>query len=121
MADKPARVTVWFDSQCPLCTKEIGLMRRLDWHGRVNFIDIYAATDCPLDPAQLLERLHAQEVGQPLVDGAAAFAVLWRHLPLLKPLGVLARLPFVLSILERAYVAFLRIRPRLQKLVSNAQ
>jgi hypothetical protein len=44
--------------------------------------------------------------------------VLWRQLPLLKPLGVLARLPWILRVLERAYVAFLRVRPRLQKLVS---
>ena len=118
MVDTSAPVTVWFDSQCPLCIKEIALMRRLDWLNRVNFIDIHAAEQCPLDAAQLLERFHAQEAGQPIVDGAAAFAVLWRQLPLLKPLGVLARLPWILRVLERAYVAFLRIRPRLQKLVS---
>ena len=54
-------------------------MRRLDWRKRVNFIDIYATDHCPIDPVQLLERFHAQEAGQPIVDGAAAFAVLWRH------------------------------------------
>jgi predicted DCC family thiol-disulfide oxidoreductase YuxK len=118
MADNAYNVTVWFDSQCPLCAKEIALMRRLDWHKRVNFIDIYATDHCPLDPAQLLERFHAKETGQPIVDGAAAFAVLWRHLPLLKPMGALARLPWVLSVLERAYVVFLSVRPKLQKLVS---
>ena len=87
MEGKQAQVQVWFDSQCPLCVKEIALMRRLDWRKRVNFIDIYAADQCPLDPAQLLERFHAQEAGQPIVHGAAAFAVLPRvrarsHIPL---------------------------------------
>ena len=41
MVDTSAPVTVWFDSQCPLCIKEIALMRRLDWRKRVNFIDIH--------------------------------------------------------------------------------
>ena len=93
-------------------------MRRLDWRKRVNFIDIYATDDCPLNAAQLLKRFHAQEAGQPIVDGAAAFAVLWRYLPPLKPLGAIARLPCVLSVLERTYVVFLGVRPKLQKLVS---
>ena len=93
-------------------------MRSLDWNERVNFVDIYAADKCPLDPALLLERFHAQEAGKPIVHGAAAFAVLWRELPLLKPLGVIARKPLILRILERAYIAFLRVRPKLQKLMS---
>ena len=67
-------VTVWFDSQCPLCSKEIAVMKRLDWRTRVDFIDIYASADCPLDPSRLLERFHAQETGGPILDGAAAFA-----------------------------------------------
>ena len=53
MVDTSAPVTVWFDSQCPLCIKEIALMRRLDWRkNRVNFIDIHALAQsyqCPLD------------------------------------------------------------------------
>ena len=118
MSQDTASVTVWFDSQCPLCTKEIALMRRLDWRNRVTFVDIYTAEKCPIDPARLLERFHAQEEGQPLVNGAAAFAVLWRHLPLLQPIGAMARLPMVLKLLEHAYIAFLTIRPRLQKLLN---
>lgn len=93
-------------------------MRRLDWGRRIDFVDIDAAQDCPLIPALLLARFHAQESGQPMVDGAAAFAVLWRHLPLLRPLGEVARIPAVLALLERAYVKFLYLRPTLQKLLT---
>ncbi|GIS19998.1 MAG: hypothetical protein CM15mP120_19140 [Pseudomonadota bacterium] len=81
------RITVWFDSQCPLCIREIALMRRLDWFGRVDFVDIYAAQSCPLEPQLLLQRFHAQESNRPVISGGAAFAALWRHLPLLRPLG----------------------------------
>jgi len=109
MEGKETQVQVWFDSQCPLCAKEIAFMKRLDWFKRVEFVDIYTTADCPLDPRQLLARFHAREKGQPIVDGAAAFAALWRHLPLLKPLGVVARIPLVLRMLEKAYVQFLRV------------
>ncbi len=109
-------VTVWFDSQCPLCVREIALMKRLDRRGAIDFVDLYGARDCPVDPAELLRRFHARERGQPVVSGAAAFAAMWRAIPVLRPLGLLAKFPPVLWILEGAYRLFLLVRPRLQRL-----
>ncbi len=108
-------VTVWYDSDCPLCLREIALMRRLDRRAAIDFVDIQAGRGCPLDQATLLARFHAQERGLPVVSGAAAFAAMWRAIPVLRPLGLLARLPPVLWLLERAYLGFLRIRPWLQR------
>jgi hypothetical protein len=34
-------------------------------------------------------------------------------------LGMLARIPFLLAMLERCYVVFLRFRPRLQRLCAR--
>jgi len=110
-----SRVTVWYDSQCPLCLREIALMRRLDRHGRIAFVDLETAADCPIDRAEMLARFHAREDGR-LYSGAAAFAAMWRQIPLLRPLGLAARQRHVLALLERTYLAFLRIRPRLQAL-----
>jgi predicted DCC family thiol-disulfide oxidoreductase YuxK len=109
-----AQVTIWYDSGCPLCAAEIAFMRKLDGAGRIAFVDVVSAVDCPLDRAALLARFHAREGAGPVVSGAAAFAAMWRAIPLLAPFGHLARLPPVLWLLERAYRAFLRIRPRLQ-------
>jgi predicted DCC family thiol-disulfide oxidoreductase YuxK len=109
-----AKLTVWYDSGCPLCLAEIGFMRRLDRAGRIAFVDVVSAADCPLDRAALLARFHAREGDGAVVSGAAAFAAMWRAIPLLAPFGHLARLPPVLWLLERAYRGFLRIRPRLQ-------
>ena len=94
-------------------------MRRLDWFNRVDFIDIYDAESCPLEPQLLLQRFHAQETNGTIVDGAEAFAALWRHLPLLRPLGELARIPATLKLLEWAYIKFLAHRPKLQRLLSS--
>jgi predicted DCC family thiol-disulfide oxidoreductase YuxK len=113
--DQSKSVTVWYDSACPLCVREIAMMRKLDWRNRIAFIDaVDPASSCPIDRAEILARFHATENGQ-LLSGAAAFAAMWRAIPLLWPLGMAAKLPFALWLLEHAYRGFLRIRPRLQK------
>lgn len=113
------QVKVWYDGACPLCLREIGLMRRLDSRGAIRFIDVSESGDpsCPVDQSELLARFHAEEEGR-VLSGAAAFAAMWRAIQLLRPLGLLARNHVVLSLLERAYIRFLKVRPRLQKLVS---
>ena len=109
-------LTVWFDGGCPLCRREIALIRRLDRRGVIRFEDISTQTaDCPIDRARLLARFHAQERGQPIVSGAAAFGAMWRAIPLLRPLGELARLSVLLWVFEQAYLGFLKIRPSLQR------
>ena len=110
-----ADVTVWYDSDCPLCIREISLMRRLDKRGAIDFVNIQSATGCPITTDELMKRFHAQERGQPIVSGAAAFAAMWRAIPVLRPLGLLARFRPVLWVLERMYLGFLRIRPWLQR------
>lgn len=113
------KVIVWYDGACPLCVREIALMRKLDWHRAIDFQDIAPENAvCPSDRLLMLARLHARENGV-LLDGAAAFAAMWRAIPMLKPLGLLARNPLVLRVLERLYVRFLKIRPRLQQYMGH--
>ena len=109
-----SRVTVWHDGDCPLCQREIALMRRLDRQGRIEFVDAAGPAACPIDRADLLARFHAMEDGR-MLSGAAAFAAMWRAIPLLRPLGLLARYRPILTLLERAYLRFLKVRPRLQR------
>ena len=108
-----SRLTVWHDGGCPLCRREIALMRRLDRRGAIEFVDATGGEACPLDRAELLARFHAREDGRMLV-GAAAFAAMWRAIPVLRPLGLAARNRAVLASLEAAYRIFLRVRPVIQ-------
>ena len=109
-------VTIWYDGACPLCIREIALMRRLDRAGRIEFVDVAAGSAvCPIDRDLLLARFHARERGGQILDGAAAFAAMWRAIPLLRPLGLAARNRLVLAALERLYTIFLTIRPMLQR------
>lgn len=108
-------VIVWFDASCPLCAREIALVRWLDRRGAITFHDVSSPNAmCPLDRQALLARFHASEDGV-LLSGAAAFAAMWRAIPVLKPLGWAARHPAFLAILERAYISFLKVRPRIQR------
>jgi predicted DCC family thiol-disulfide oxidoreductase YuxK len=109
-------VTVWFDSSCPLCRREIALMKRLDRRGAIRLIDACdPLSACPVDRREILARFHAQE-GDRLLSGAAAFAAMWRAIPVLRPLGHVAGWPPVTPLFEAAYRVFLRLRPRLQRL-----
>ncbi len=111
-----ADLTVWYDGACPLCRREIAAMRKLDRRGAISFVDVSegAPESCPLSKKDLLERFHARENGR-IVHGAAAFAAMWRAIPILRPFGQIARIPPVLWLLERLYRRFLVIRPRLQR------
>ncbi|WP_373490573.1 thiol-disulfide oxidoreductase DCC family protein [Parasphingorhabdus sp.] len=108
-------LTVWYDGACPLCIREIALMRKLDRRDAITFTDISTpASTCPIDRQLMLERFHASENGR-MLSGAAAFAAMWRAIPLLRPIGLLARAPAVLAILEALYLQFLKVRPHIQK------
>lgn len=116
-------VTVWFDGGCPLCRREIAFMQRLDRGQAISFVDVSdesASASCPTDRAGLLARFHAEENGQ-LLSGAAAFAAMWRAIPRLRPLGLLARNRVVLAGLELLYRGFLRIRPSMQRLARRLE
>lgn len=114
MADP--RVTVWFDGACPLCAREIALLRWLDRRGAIAFVDVSPPdATCPIDRAALLARFHAQERGGPMVSGAAAFAAMWRAIPVLAPLGLMARWGPILALGEWLYRGWLKVRPALQR------
>jgi predicted DCC family thiol-disulfide oxidoreductase YuxK len=113
------KLTVWYDGGCPLCLREIALMRRLDRRSAISFVDVAnGQADCPIDRSLLLARFHARQDGV-IYSGAAAFAAMWRVIPLLRPLGLVARNPVILRGLERLYLYFLRVRPRLQAMLAR--
>ena len=97
-------------------------MRRLDRRGAIRFIDVAGGSPaaCPIDRETLLARFHASENGR-MVSGAAAFAAMWRAIPLLRPIGLAARNAVILAILEAGYSVFLRVRPSLQGLAARME
>jgi demethoxyubiquinone hydroxylase (CLK1/Coq7/Cat5 family) len=106
--------TVYFDGACPLCQREIAHYRRLPGAEGISWVDAStcdaASLGAGLDRSEALARLHVRRGDGSLVSGAAAFAAIWSRLPAYAFLGRLASWRPVLSTMEAAYVAFLRVR-----------
>ena len=94
-------------------------MRRLNTEDDVRFCNLDEALDStlPAPRASLLARFHVEGPDAKLVSGAAGFVEMWRALPPLRGLAALAGNRFLLALLERLYLVFLRMRPALQRLM----
>lgn len=110
-------LTVWFDGNCPICSQEIGWLKR-QTDASVSYVDLTTETLLPLERSALMRRFHAQELNGPLLSGIDAFAALWHRSAFLKPLSSAAQVPVFRWILELSYECFLRFRPVLQRLVA---
>jgi len=100
--------TVYYDGDCPVCAREIALLRpRAEG---VTFVDIARAAPEGLDHAAALARLHLRLPDGRMVAGAAAFAELWRRTPQLRWLGLLVGWAPVTPLAESAYRGFLAVR-----------
>jgi predicted DCC family thiol-disulfide oxidoreductase YuxK len=106
---------LFFDGECPLCRREVALMRTLDRRRRVLFTDIAAAgfdaARLGRDHATLMASIHAQLPDGTLVTGVEAFRRAYAALGL-GPLVAFSRLPLVSQLAERAYAVFARNRLR---------
>lgn len=107
---------VFFDGECPLCVREIRMLRRLDRRGRIRFTDIAAsgfdAAPLGVDHATLMARIHGRLPTGELVEGVEVFRQLYAAVGF-GPLVALTRLPGVSHLLDAAYGWFAKNRLRL--------
>jgi predicted DCC family thiol-disulfide oxidoreductase YuxK len=115
-SSEPYDIEVFFDGDCPLCAREIRLLRRLDRRRRIVFTDIAAPAFDPaplgLTQERLVDRIHGRLPSGSLVDGVEVF----RRLYTAVGWGVLAdasRVPGVRQLLDWLYTLFAKNRLRL--------
>jgi predicted DCC family thiol-disulfide oxidoreductase YuxK len=109
-------IEVFFDGLCPLCRREMAMLRRLDRRGRIRFVDI---ADVGFDPRGvgvtrevLLSRIHARLADGTLVEGVEVFRRLYAALGY-RRLVAFTRLPGVAPLFDVAYRWFAKNRLRL--------
>ena len=109
-----SRFTVYFDGNCPICSREIATYRRSRGGETIDWIDAShceaAALSGDLDRAAALQRFHVRGPDGTLISGAAAFVEIWKRLPAFSRLARLCSGPRVLAILDALYGGFLRLR-----------
>lgn len=109
-------IEVFYDGACPLCMREIRMLRRLDRHQRIGFIDIAAgdfdAASVGLTWQALMDRIHGRLPDGRLVEGVEVFRRLYAAVGFAR-LVALTRLPGVAHLLDIAYDRFARNRLRL--------
>jgi predicted DCC family thiol-disulfide oxidoreductase YuxK len=106
---------VFFDGECPLCQREIGLLRKLDRRGRIRFTDIaadgFGANAIGIPHEELLAEIHGRTPDGQWVRGVEVFRQLYSALGIgLSPLVALSRLPGVAHVLDWGYGVFARNR-----------
>ena len=112
---RSARAQVLYDGQCELCRRSVRLLRRLDWLGRLSYVDVRTQgnrTALPLE--RLLAEMHLlPPEGSEIYHGFGAFRWMAWRLPLLWPVAPLLFLPGVPSLGQRVYLWVARNRFRL--------
>ncbi|MBX7167637.1 MAG: DUF393 domain-containing protein [Pirellulales bacterium] len=116
MSADPFEIEVFFDGGCPLCRREIDLLRCRDRGQRIRFTDLEtldpAAANLGKSSAELMARMHARLPDGSWVEGVEVFRRMYSAVGF-RRLVALSRLPVVSPLLAAAYAVFARNRLRL--------
>src|SRR5579863_2396465 len=109
-------IEVFFDGGCPLCRREMNLLKRWDRRGQIRFTDISNPAFDPRAFGKTLDEMMARIYGR-LPDGTWLTGVeVFRRLYAvvgLRPLVWLTRLPVLSQLLDLGYAIFARNRLRI--------
>jgi predicted DCC family thiol-disulfide oxidoreductase YuxK len=108
-------VEVFHDGACPICNREINLLRRLDRRGRIRFTDIAAegfdAAGVGLTWEMLMDRIHGRLPDGTLIEGVEVFRRLYAAVGF-GPLVAVTRVPGISQLLDLGYEVFAKNRLR---------
>lgn len=113
-------LTVFYDGDCPACSREIALYRRRERTGRVTWIDLARHPEALARHGVALEDgmryLHAFGADGRSHVGVDAFIEIWRRVPGCRPLAALVGLPGLRALAQCGYRLFAHyVRPRLRR------
>ena len=106
-------LTVFYDGACPICAREVALMKRLDRTQRLTLLDFsladFNAAPAGLAVTDLSTEIHAQWADGAVITGVEVFRAIWEAVGL-GFLSRLSRLPMVAPLMTKAYGWFARNR-----------
>ena len=109
-------VEVFFDGECPLCTREIRMLQRKDRAARIQFTDIAApgfeADTYGMTQADLMARIHGRLADGTWIEGVEVFRQLYAAIGW-RTAAAITRLPGISHLVRLAYHLFAKNRLRL--------
>jgi len=109
-------VEVFYDGGCPLCNREILLLRRWDRQGKIQFTDIdsssFQAEAVGKTYEELMAQMHGRLPDGTWLQGVEVFRRLYAAVGFVR-LAALSRLPLISQLLGLGYRVFARNRLRL--------
>ena len=109
-------IEVFFDGGCPLCRREINLLRRWDRRGKIRFTDIdspdFQASAVGMTDDALVAQMHGRLPDGTWLQGVEVFRRMYAAVGF-GPLVLLSRLPLISQLLDWGYAIFARNRLRL--------
>jgi len=109
-------IEVFFDGGCPLCRREINVLRRWDRWGKIRFTDIsspdFQAAAVGMTDAALMAQMHGRLPDGTWLQGVEVFRRMYAAVGF-GPLVFLSRLPLISHVLDWGYALFARHRLRL--------
>lgn len=112
----PWNIEVFHDGECPLCAREIEMLRRLDRHGRILFTDISSDDFVPetqgKDLETLMSTMHGRLPDGTWLTGVEVFRRLYTAVGF-GPIVAVTRSPVLSGLLNWSYERFAKNRLRL--------
>ena len=107
---KQPTITVYYDDQCPLCTREINFYKRKIDPERACWEAISNINEEKIDKGRALEKLHVSDSNGNIFVGADAFIEIWARVPALSKISIILKIPVFKIFLEVCYEIFLILR-----------
>jgi predicted DCC family thiol-disulfide oxidoreductase YuxK len=112
----PHEIEVFYDGDCPLCLREINMLRRRDRRQRIRFTNIaapdFASAAVGKTHDELMARMHGRLPDGTWLQGVEVFRRLYTAIGF-GPLVKLTRIPGVSWLLDLGYSLFAKNRLRL--------
>jgi predicted DCC family thiol-disulfide oxidoreductase YuxK len=116
-------ITVFYDGNCPLCCKEMDMLRGYDTASKLCLEDIHAddfSQRYPqIDVSKAMQILHGLNRDGQVMLGLDVTVAAWRAVGKKRWLGVL-RWPFVSWFADKAYLFFAKHRMRISAMMMGA-
>ena len=119
MKKETAKLQIFFDGRCYVCSKEIDIYRARNTPGLLEFIDIahpdFSADEHGVDPKLVHKEFHVKDRDGALFTGVEAFIKIWEVLPGWEKAAKIGRIPPVTLVMKIGYFVFANTRPYLPR------